>query len=500
MKALLMYGDRDFELLAPAPWNAQALTQDLALDDLLHAMAGDDEFLGDVARKALLSGPRNDVATVLHRQEILKDALRNPEVVRGLYSLMGDVIKGAKRHSWGITSRYPSSMLYGASDLLQMFLTTLRKLRGVAQEHAARFQSQGFKTLFAMLERELSDDFLAQIEEHLATSRFRKGLLLSAELGASGEAIQLVPRKDSGKNPGWFQKLLGNAPPAYTYRLHERDEAGARILGKIRDRGISRVSVALAQSAGHVLDFFTMLRTELAFYVGCLNLHALLVSKGLPVCFPAPSDPGTRALHFRGLFDVGLALRLKNAVVGNSVDADGKNLVIVTGANQGGKSTFLRSIGQAQSMMQSGMFVGAESFSAELAADLFTHYKREEDPTMKSGKFDEEVARLSEIVDHVSPHVMLLFNESFAATNEREGSEIARQIVNALLEKGVKILYVTHLYEFARGFFDRELQDALFLRAERKPDGTRTFKLVVGEPLETSYGADVYRQVFGEAK
>jgi len=74
----------------------------------------------------------------------------------------------------------------------------------------------------------------------------------------------------------------------------------------------------------------------------------------------------------------------------------------------------------------------------------------------------------------------VLFNESFAATNEREGSEIARQIISALLERRVKVLFVTHLYALAHGFYDRHLPNALFLRAERQADGTRTFKLSEG--------------------
>jgi DNA mismatch repair ATPase MutS len=187
---------------------------------------------------------------------------------------------------------------------------------------------------------------------------------------------------------------------------------------------------------------------------------------------------------------------MERRVVGNAVDADGRSLVIITGANQGGKSIFLRSIGLAQVMMQSGMFVAAESFGADLCTSLFTHYKREEDATMKSGKLDEELARMSDIVDHLAPNSLLLFNESFAATNEREGSEIARQIVRALLETRNKVFFVTHRYEFAHGMFDTRAADAIFLRAERRADGTRTFKLVEGEPLETSYGKDVYREVF----
>lgn len=147
-------------------------------------------------------------------------------------------------------------------------------------------------------------------------------------------------------------------------------------------------------------------------------------------------------------------------------------------------------------MMQCGLFVGADFFSADLCPALFTHYKREEDTTMKSGKFDEELARLSDIADHVVPHSILLFNESFAATNDREGSDIAAQIVRALLEKRNRVFYVTHLYDFASRFFAEQGNGTLFLRAERNADGSRTFRLSEGRPLETSYGEDLYREVF----
>jgi DNA mismatch repair ATPase MutS len=143
--------------------------------------------------------------------------------------------------------------------------------------------------------------------------------------------------------------------------------------------------------------------------------------------------------------------------------------------------------------------VPAESFCANVCEGIFTHYRREEDTTMKSGKFDEELSRMSGIVDHLKANSMLLFSESFAATNDREGSEIARQIVSALLEKRIKVFFVTHLYEFAHGFYDKTMPNAIFLRAERQVDGMRTFKLMEGEPLQTSYGEDLYDRIFIEA-
>jgi DNA mismatch repair ATPase MutS len=115
---------------------------------------------------------------------------------------------------------------------------------------------------------------------------------------------------------------------------------------------------------------------------------------------------------------------------------------------------------------------------------------------MKGGKLDEELARISDIAEHITPNSILLLNESLAATNEREGSEIAAQIVRAMLEKRIKVFFVTHLYELVRGLFQSKADTAYFLRAERLADGTRTFKLIEQGPLDTSYGKDLYHQVF----
>ncbi len=119
---------------------------------------------------------------------------------------------------------------------------------------------------------------------------------------------------------------------------------------------------------------------------------------------------------------------------------------------------------------------------------------------MESGKLDEELSRMSAVVGGICPNSLLLLNESFASTNEREGSEIARQIVRALLEMGVKVFYVTHLFDLAQGFHSARMDVALFLRAERLADGRRTFRLIEGEPLPTSHGEDLYCRIFGAVK
>jgi DNA mismatch repair ATPase MutS len=346
-----------------------------------------------------------------------------------------------------------------------------------------------------MLKAELADDYLETVDYHLRELEFKRGVLETAELATGNKGRRYVVRQQRERR--WTERLpFAKRSASYSFTIPPRDENGFKALGEIRGRGINLVANAVAQSTDHVQSFFIMLRLELAFYLGCVNLHRRLAEKGEPICFPAAQRSDEPTLTADGLYDVCLSLHLDDRVVGNEVDADGRSLVMVTGANQGGKSTLLRSLGVAQLMMQSGMFVGARSFRANVCAGVFTHYKREEDATMESGKLDEELSRMSEIADQIGPGAILLCNESFASTNEREGSEIARQVVRAMLSKRIKVVFVTHMYDLAHGLHQQQSDHALFLRAERAPDGRRTFKVREGEPLPTSYGEDSYRRIF----
>ena len=495
MKVFLMYPDRDFDAEQELPANADMLTQDLELNTLFQAMALGDEYLYKAAQRGVLSSLDAPEA-IRYRQEILRDCLKHPEVVRQIYRIPIQSIENRQRHWLGIFTQYPSGILSGALEMLEMFFALLRELRQIADEHGEGFESRGFRRFFAMIQQELDDDYFDVVTQHFKELSFRRGVVLSAELGEGNTGTNYLLRKTNGDDRNWVEKIIGTKSRVFTYSLHPRDDAGARALGDLRDKGVNQVANATAQSADHIDSFFKALRLELAFYIGCLNLSEQLTQFEEPIVFPQPAVASERRLSFSGLYDVTLALTMKQKVVGNDLNADGKELVFITGANQGGKSTFLRSLGLAQLMMQCGMFVPAQSFNANLCTGLFTHNKREEDTTMESGKFDEELGRMSTIVGHVRADSMVLFNESFAATNEREGSQIARQIVSALLKKRIKVVYVTHLYELANGFYEERMGNAIFLRAERKANGERTFKLIEGQPLQTSYGRDVYKRVF----
>lgn len=193
-----------------------------------------------------------------------------------------------------------------------------------------------------------------------------------------------------------------------------------------------------------------------------------------------------------------LAVRSRQVPPNSSdLDADGKTLVMVTGANQGGKSTLLRAIGLAQLMFDAGLFVTADRLRASPSAGVFTHYRREEDTTLQHGKFDDELVRMLQLIDRLTPNTVALLDESFSSTNEIEGSQVARDIVDSLVTAGIRVCYVTHLYPLSHGLAQQ--RDPRHLSSARNatplgcvpPDSSP-------RNWSTSYTVDQFRQVFAE--
>jgi MutS domain V len=499
VKAYLLYRDRDFDWEAALPPGHEDLVQDLELGTVLQAMAAGDNLIHEVSGKVLLAGVE-DPEAIRYRQQVLADCLAHPEVMRQVYAVADGALQD-KRGLWlgGYGGNYQtaSSNLSGAVSHLEAYVARLRQLRKIADSRAGEFTSEGMRRLFATLQRDLDDAYFEEISDHLRQLRFRAGVLISARLDADNSPAGLVLRAPGDGRRRWTERLGIGPRTTYSFSIPPRDEAGGQILSDLTSRGINLVANAAAQSADHIGSYFTMLRAETGFYVGCLNLADRLAANGVPVAVPGPAPMSPFTFSCTDLRDACLALQSPDPVVGNDVQADGKQLVIITGANSGGKSTFLRSAGVAQLMMQCGLFVTARSYQANVTSGIFTHFIREEDTGMTSGRLDDELRRMSVIAGQIKPHCLMLFNESFAGTNEREGAEIGYQIVRALMQARIKVFFVTHRYALADRFRRQHAPEALFLRAERRADGHRNYKLAVKDPLPTSYGEDLYYRLGG---
>ncbi|HEY1346437.1 MAG TPA: hypothetical protein VGF54_15725, partial [Streptosporangiaceae bacterium] len=136
-------------VLAPTG-NDAVLTQDLELVTLWNAMAAGDEFLFEMAKRAVLSG-LTDPDAIVYRQRVLADCLEHPETVRHLYELAIEALDN-ERKAGGLWFRAsPDSILNRSVQVLKLHVDVLKRLRQIADEHAAGFRSEGFTRFFAML-------------------------------------------------------------------------------------------------------------------------------------------------------------------------------------------------------------------------------------------------------------------------------------------------------------------------------------------------------------
>ena len=482
MKVRLLYKDRKLKLCDTDTPVRQALKEDLGLDKIFEVMADGNKEILKIVESVFLDSLTSK-QDILYRQAVLKDCMTYPKTVRALYQMLNEAVTCWKKNGWCFFSSNAGNRFYGSVKTLQFYHDYLIRLRQIADENSDKFQSEGFKSLFEEIKQQLDDPFLEDSRSLLNELEFKDGMIMELKLGKDNRTSgYTLVRKNSKK----FRMRWAFAP---CYTLAGEDDAGEKDLsGRCSQAYFKSVDI-LWEAANNIDDYLKSIQEETAFYIGALTLLEKMKEKDIPYSIPDLSD--TMSRKYTDLRDLYLALQTEKCV-GNDLDEKEKSLYIITGANQGGKTTFLRSVGQAQVMFQSGLFIAASYASLPVSQGIFTHFKREEDDQMKRGKLEEELQRLDQIVPLLRQGSLILFNESFSSTNEREGSRICGQITEALKENQIEQFHVSHLYSFSHGFFEKNMKDACFLRAERKEDGSRSFHLDKGEPQKTAYGKDLF--------
>jgi len=491
MKVQLLFKNKDISKNAKVCFGYNFLIQDLALNPIIETMARDDLIIKQTVTE-ILGTPLTNIDEIKYRQEILTDSLNNKSTLLKMYAIATNALKEQKRMQFWISDKYINGVLISSIDLLKTYVQKLAIIRNLLQNKDLQFKSIGFIRFITMIKSEIDDSYIKKALEEL--DEFRKyitdkeGLLISASLGSFCQGINYVLQK---KDKNHFKRTWKNAK---RFTIGERDTAAKKDLSDRKDRATVECANILGNTSANIFAFFEQLQKELSFYVGCINLENKMHEYNMPVCIPTITNQTIFSRSWNQLYDIGLVIIQKAPVITNSCDTSNTNLTIITGANQGGKTTFLRSFGAAQVMMQCGMFVGAKKYVAPIRTGIFTHFKKEEDTTQTSGKLAEELERMKGIITSINTNSLILFNESFASTNDREGSEIFRQITQALLEHNVEIFSVTHLISYVQSFLNKE--KVLFLRAERLENKKRTFKIIKGKPFLTAYGNDIWEKIF----
>lgn len=539
MNINLLYPDREW--VSPEYYyDEKSITMDLGLDSLF-SIAGKeclyrmgevykvgecDLFIKSTMQRVMLT-PLKTEEEILYRQDIVKDVIKNESLIRALYGTSSRTLdiwdKMGRRLNSKNTGRDNATKLISRIGEFRLFLDSLSTIRKAFEDPQVKLQSEGLKAFYERFCR----SFSLELEENLRRVSSSLEFYANNTKGSSCNPTVQKPRivlecgiGEGCKYTGFELKEISTVEKKY----RDPKSTVAKVQGFINsltpdsvscnsdinaEKQTARLEYEVANYMMSFVEpfmsefeyFFDKLHFQSAFYMGADYLHHHF--KRFSITYGYPTVGPKDRLAFDELKEFVMCIEQKINAVGNTCEIEPKNLIIITGANQGGKSTFLRSIGIAQVMMQCGLMVAARHFESGIFPSLFMHFTRREDSEMNSGRLDEELNRMNQIINNLGPDSLILLNESFATTTEKDGSAIAYDIIKALKEAGVKIITVTHLLSFAQKVHEEceeikargEETGVEFFCAERKANGLRTYKMIASVPELTSFGLDLYENI-----
>ena len=275
-----------------------------------------------------------------------------------------------------------------------------------------------------------------------------------------------------------------------------------RISDHILSKTVKTLKEVLNKYVGLSIMNITALIPEFLYYVRWAEYVKRHVDNGFvfskATLLSGHDDARMRA---QGFYNLKLADFVKSAseIVVNDLDFDdSKNLYLLTGANRGGKTTITQAVGLLYTLAQGGIFVPAQKFEFAPVDDIFTHYPADEDKTLDYGRLGEECKRFRELFAECTPESLLLLNETFSTTSFEEGFFIAKDAVRAILKKGTRCIYNTHMHKLAADIESLNAESAgegAKVRAESlvalSDGGQRSFKVKVAPPQGLSYARDI---------
>lgn len=487
------------------PFKSDVL-QDLCLNKVLEMMAKNDRFVFNACKNVLLE-PQTNLENIVYRQCGIKDCIKNKKTIFSLYNTVAEVVTDMVNYKDRMKKKgnpSPAIRVIDSISMLDLLAGGLEKLKAEITNTYGHFQSSNFTVFYDDFLKEFDPNFMQMVHQKKAMLQALQvggEIQISAQLGAGMKSehflVNALNEYQSKRKFDKIESLFNTMLHKEEVRISFDDLRLSADCKELESAGLYHIAQHFDSFSKEIQKMFDSLRLQLAFFYGCYNLHTHMVGMTFPVCFPhIEKEPAS--ITAQQLYDLSLAISSLKMPVTNDLEEKDTSLYLITGTNHGGKTTFLRSVGIAQMMCQCGMFVPAKSMSTSIFQGVFTHFVRNEDVTMTSGKLEEELLRLSKIIDHLKKHSLVLFNESFATTSEREGANIAEDIIRAFYDNQITCFFVTHIYAFAKKAFETHLEHTVFYQAERLEDGRRTYVMRKGEPSITGYGMDLYREVIGE--
>jgi hypothetical protein len=428
---------------------------DLNLDQVVAAItAGKEEY----NLTPFFYAPLTDVDAITFRHEVMQD-LEDPRLFDRIKAFALSM-RAVRDHLAQLEKRYYERQKHRWSlDAVDLYGDAVNGL--VRDLSAAHFTSRGllafrdYLALYASSERFTSLVTEAKrLEAKLSAIRYSVFIQ-----GPRVEVRHYVGESNySTEIEATFERFQQGSVQGYNFKFRDSPEMNhieAQILDGVAQLHQDTFAELERYCTAH-RDFqdptIVSFDREIQFYIAYLEYLTRFTKAGLNFCYPRVSDSRKEFSDYHG-FDLALAGKLigGNATpVVNDFSLTGpERIIVVSGPNQGGKTTTARTFGQLHYLASLGCLVPGTEAQLYLPDRIFTHFEREERMTTLRGKLEDDLVRIHDILAAATPRSIIIINEIFTSTTLRDAISLSEKVAAAIMALDVLCVWVTFIDEVA---------------------------------------------------
>jgi len=475
-------------VLFPNPTEGQGLSEepepclkDLNLDQVIDAItAGKQAY----HLKPFFYTPLHNIEAIRYRQEVMRDIDEDPALTAHLKSFAEQMVIVRRYLSLVENLEFHYHKRGWFLEAALVYSTAVRRLMQDLEQSALR--SRGLSAFRDFLRAYVySEAFRTFAEEAEEVKRRLSELKYCIIIQPGRFKVKLYEGEPdySVEVEKTFEKFQQHAVKEYRFdpdRSSGMNHIEAQILefvSRLYPEPFAALDRFCESHAGFVDETIQTFDREIQFYIAYLDFIADMRRRGLPFCYPAVT--AGREVYVRDGFDLALAHALRNTsnpVVCNDFFLQGpERIIVVTGPNQGGKTTFARMFGQLHYLAGLGLLVPAREARLALFDHIFTHFEREEDISNLRGKLEDDLIRIHDILQHATPESIVVLNEVFASTTVKDAILLSKAIMERLMELDLLCVWVTFLDELSS--LNEKTVSMVSTVLEEDPT-QRTFKII----------------------
>ena len=468
---------RSGEVTSEAP----AFFVDLNLDQIIGAItAGRQEY----NLKPFFYSPLHDEDSIRYRQEIMQE-LENETLMKNIKAFAEKMV--VTRRYLALVDKldfknFQEGWFWEAAEVYCEAITGLAHDLGQASLKSAGFLSfrdylanyigsDGFTSLLAEAKR---------LKTALSTIRYCviiNGLAVRVRK-YEGEADYSVEVEQT------FEKFKQGAVKDYRVKLYEgsvMNHVEAQIVdcvARLYPDIFTSLDNFYAQYSLFLSETISVFDREIQFYIAYVEFISIFKRAGLKFCYPQVSGQSKEIYDYEG-FDLALANKLiperSPVVCNNFYLRDKERIFVVSGPNQGGKTTFARTFGQLHYLASLGCPVPGKEARLFLYDKLFTHFEREENIKDLRGKLEDDLVRIHDILSQATSNSIMIINEILTSTTLQDAIFLSKEVMQKLIQLGVLGVWVTFVEELAS--FSEKTVSLVSTVVPENP-ALRTFKIV----------------------